>query len=114
MMFPVETKGRTFLKLGLSFLTVTPISLAQPRLKVLSRNQTLTPCTPTQTPTMNPPMFCLNEPFYISALHHIHFTHELPNSGMTKTSPPVCKATQQVGALTNFFLDKAVDVIPRK
>jgi hypothetical protein len=65
----------------------------------------------------------LSEPFDISALHHIHSTHEFYYSGSFLTADlsddrditvRTHKSTQQVGGLTNFFLNKAVDLFTKK
>jgi elongation factor P hydroxylase len=60
--------------LGLSFLTVTPISLAQPTngsFEKLKTGAIYFPANPNYESTN-----VLAQPFYISALHHIHFTHD--------------------------------------
>jgi hypothetical protein len=65
----------------------------------------------------------LPEPFDISALHHIHFTREFCYLGSFLTTDlsddrditvRIRKATQQVGGLTNFFLNKAVELFTKK
>ena len=65
----------------------------------------------------------LSEPFDISALHHIHSTNEFYYSGSFLTADlsddrditvRTHKSTQQVGGLTNFFLNKAVDLFTKK
>jgi hypothetical protein len=66
--------------------------------------------------------YVLPEPFDISALHHIHFTPEFCYLGSFLTTDlsddrdtvRIRKATQQVGGLTNFFLNKPVDLFTKK
>jgi hypothetical protein len=86
-------------------------------LEKLKTEATYFPASPNSEPDVLP------EPFNISALHHIHFTREFCYLGSFLTTHlsndrditiRIRKATQKVRGLTNFFLNKAVDLFTNK